>query len=234
MKKYGIDVSVHNGAINWPKVAQEVDFAIIRAGYGRTTNQEDKKFLYNYNNAKNNGVPVGAYWYSYALTPTEAKKEAEACLQVIKGKQFEYPVYFDIEETKTFATGKKNVSAICKAFCETLENAGYFVGIYSSASAFKSYFDNECLAMYSIWTAHWGVQQPSFPPVYGMWQTSDNGSCNGIAGHVDTNYCYQDFPDIIKKAGLNGYQHTDEPEPDNKPITLDIGGDKYSGTVTKQ
>ena len=103
----GIDVSVHNGNIDWGKVkADGIDFAILRAGFGKLEKQKDEKFEQNYAGAKAAGIPVGAYWYSYAMTPEEAEQEADVFLSVIKGKQFEMPVYFDLEEKKQFDLGK--------------------------------------------------------------------------------------------------------------------------------
>ena len=95
----GIDVSRHNGAIDWKSVKDDgVEFAIIRAGYGKVISQKDAWFERNYQGCADNGIPCGAYWYSYALTPAEAEAEARVFLEAIKGKQFLYPVYLDIEE----------------------------------------------------------------------------------------------------------------------------------------
>ena len=103
----GIDVSKHNGNVNWSHVkADGVEFAIIRAGYGKEISQKDAQFENNYAGCKSNGVPVGAYWYSYATNEAEARQEAAVCLQVLKGKTFEFPIYYDIEEKKQFALGK--------------------------------------------------------------------------------------------------------------------------------
>ena len=126
---HGIDVSKHNGTINWAmvKTSGKVNFAMLRAGYGRLVSQKDAQFEANYKGAKSVGVPFGAYWYSYALSEDEARAEADACLAVLKGKQFEYPIYYDIEEEKTLTMGKARVSAIARAFCEKLEKAGYEV-----------------------------------------------------------------------------------------------------------
>ena len=94
----GIDVSKHQGMIDWSKV--KTDFAILRAGFGRYTSQKDPQFERNYAGAKAAGIPVGVYWYSYAKSAEEAREEAKACLQVLQGKQFEFPIYFDIEDGK--------------------------------------------------------------------------------------------------------------------------------------
>ena len=88
----GIDVSVHNGNIDWNRVKNDgIGFAILRAGYGKQVSQKDKKFEENYNGAKAAGIPVGAYWYSYARNVDEARQEAEACITILRGKKFEYP-----------------------------------------------------------------------------------------------------------------------------------------------
>ena len=107
MKKYGVDVSFAQGKVDWKKVkdSKKVDFAIIRAGFGRDVSQEDSQFKNNYAGCKENGIPCGVYWYSYADSPEDAKREAKACLEVIKGKQFEYPIYFDLEESFQFKNG---------------------------------------------------------------------------------------------------------------------------------
>lgn len=95
----GIDVSKHQGKIDWHRVKNSgVDFAILRAGYGKYDNQKDERFEENYSNAKNAGIKLGAYHYSYAKSVDDAKKEAEIFLKWISGKQFEYPVAFDVEE----------------------------------------------------------------------------------------------------------------------------------------
>ncbi len=128
MEMKGIDVSVHNGAIDWNKVkAAGIQFAILRAGYGRVASQKDKQFENNYAGVKAAEIPVGAYWYSYAITPDEARLEAQVCLEILKGNQFEFPIFFDQEEKKTLDTGNANCSAMIHAFCEVLEKAGYWI-----------------------------------------------------------------------------------------------------------
>lgn len=203
----GIDVSKHQGNVNWSHVkADGVKFAIIRAGYGKEASQKDVQFENNYAGCKSNGVPVGVYWYSYATTPEEARKEAAVCLSVIKGKTFEYPVYFDIEESKVLALGKSACTAIAKAFLETVEKAGYFVGIYSSKSHLETYFTDEIRARYAVWVAHYGVSKTTYSGQLGMWQHTSTGKVYGIDGNVDMNVCYVDYPSVIKKKGLNGFK----------------------------
>ena len=122
----GIDVSKHNGKIDWAKVkAAGVQFAMLRAGYGRYDNQKDERFEANYKGATAAGIPVGAYHYSYATTAEQAKQEAEVFLGWIKGKTLSYPVAFDIEDKKQANLGVSLISDIIRAFCETVEAAGY-------------------------------------------------------------------------------------------------------------
>ena len=237
----GIDVSVHNGNIDWQKVkAGGIQFAILRAGYGRLASQKDERFEQNYTGAKAAGIPIGAYWYSYAMSEDEARLEADVFLSIIKGKQFEFPVYYDVEEKKQFALGKEKVSAIMRAFLEKVEAAGYFVGLYGSASSLNTHTSDDIKSRYTIWLAHW-VNQTSYGGAYGIWQHSEKGRVNGINGNVDLDICYKDFPTIIKGKGLNGWgkaETTSTPAPD-KPdttvtATIKIGTDTYKGTLMKE
>ena len=203
----GIDISKHNGAVNWAQVkADGVQFAILRAGYGKEASQKDTQLEANYAGCKSNGVPVGVYWYSYATTPDEARKEAAVCLSVIKGKTFEYPVYFDIEEPSVLAKGKAACTAIAKTFLEAVEQAGYFVGIYSSKVHLENCITEELRARYAVWVAHYGVDKTTYHGQYGIWQKSSTGKVSGIRGNVDMNECYTDYPAVIRKKGLNGFK----------------------------
>ncbi len=238
----GIDVSVHNGNIDWNKVkADGIGFAILRAGFGRLEKQKDEKFEQNYAGAKAVGIPVGAYWYSYAMTPEEAELEADVFLKVIKGKQFEMPVYFDLEEKKQFDLGKEKVSAIMRAFLEKIEKAGYFTGLYGSASSLSTHTADDIKSHYTIWLAHW-VDKTNYSGAYAVWQYSEKGKVVGISGDVDLDICYKDFPTIIKGKGLNGWGKAanptpvpDEPTADNTAtVTVTIGKDTYKGTLVKE
>ena len=203
MIKHGIDISEHQGKIDWAKV--KTDFAIIRAGYGREIFQKDKCFEDNYKGCRAGNIPCGAYWYSYATTVEEAKKEAETCLKVIKGRTFEYPIFFDIEEPRQLALGKEKCTEIAKAFLETVEKAGYWVGIYSSKSHLENYLTEDIRSRYAVWVAHYGVEKTSYTGQFGIWQKSSTGKINGISGNVDLNECYIDYPAEIRKAELNGF-----------------------------
>lgn len=236
----GIDVSKHNGRIDWDVVKNsgKIEFAILRAGLGRVASQKDKQFDRNYSECKRLDIPIGAYWYSYAMSPAEARQEAKAFLEVIKGKEFEYPIYFDIEEDKQFKLGKKAVSDMITAFCETLEDAGYFVGVYTSRSSFQNYVDNACKTAYTSWVAEWGNKLNYADPA-DMWQKSDKGSIPGIQSSVDLNECYRDFPLIIKRLGKNGFKkQTNKPvesivNPVEEKPTTEVTPEKPVETVVK-
>ena len=157
MTKIGIDVSQWQGNIDWNTV--KTDFAIIRVGYGKVRTQIDSKYEANYNGAKAAGIPVGAYWYSYAMSADEAREEAKVFIDLLKGKQFEYPVYFDVEEAKTLALGRDRVSDIINAFLEEMEKAGYFAGLYMSASHLTNLTTQYVKDRYAIWVAHYGVNK---------------------------------------------------------------------------
>jgi len=202
----GIDVSVHQGRIDWAKVKQSpAKFAILRAGYGKEYSQKDQRFEENYAGCKANGIPVGAYWYSYARSVDDARREAEVCLETIKNKSFEYPIYYDIEDKSQITLGKAALEAIAEAFCYRLKTAGYLVGLYSYTSFLEENFSPGFLSRYELWIARTNVESPDFPYPYGMWQYSHTGRINGIETNVDLNYCYVDYPRIIKEAGLNGF-----------------------------
>ncbi len=226
MTMNGIDVSEWQGAVNWSEV--KTDFAVIRAGYGRYIAQKDKRFEENYAACRTNGIPCGTYWYSYAVTPQEAVREAEVFLEAVRGKQFEFPVYYDVEEARQFALGRAAVSAIIRAFLETVERAGYFVGLYMSTFYLTNYVDEDIRTRYAVWVAQYGVSAPTYGGAYGMWQKSSTGRVNGISGNVDLDECYADYPAIIRQAGLNGFPQN---EPAGKSVTLTIDGITYSGTL---
>lgn len=220
VQKRGIDVSYAQGVIDWDavKASGQVDFAILRAGYGKEYSQIDDQFERNYAACKRLGIPVGVYWYSYATTAAEAEQEAKVCLQTIRGKQFEYPVAFDIEETRCF----QQADTLCAAFCGALEKTGYYTAIYTFKSALEHYFDSDTKSRYDVFLSHVGVSKTDYAGAYGLWQYSWTGCIPGISGDVDLDYAYKNYPAIIKQAGLNGFAKnaTTTPEkPTSKPDT---------------
>ena len=199
----GIDVSVWQGDnIDFNKVkAAGKNFVIIRAGCGSS---KDKYFESNYKKAKAAGLNVGVYWYAHALSEKASKEEANHVLNAISGKQLEYPVYYDIEQKEILAKGKTFCSAIATNFCTIMEKNKKFCGIYASKSYFDNYFTDTVKNKYSIWVAQYN-NECTYKGKYGMWQHSSKGSVSGISGNVDLDISYQNFPEIIKKAHLNGF-----------------------------
>lgn len=205
----GIDVSAHNGVIDWAKVkAAGVKFAILRAGYGDALSfpgQIDKTFEYNYAECKKHGIPVGAYWYSYATTVEAAIQEAKSCDMVCKGKQFELPVLYDVEETRIFNSGRTN--EVIKAWSDYMESLDYFVGVYIYRAALQSYLSERTRTRYAMAVAEYGPQL-NYGGAVGFWQNSSTYRYSGIGTNVDHDYMYVDYPSIIKSKGKNGYKKT--------------------------
>jgi len=185
-----IDVSTWQGSIDFNKVKSAgYDYVIIRAGYGKEKSQKDNMFETNYKNAKSAGLKVGAYWFSYAMSPSTATAEADACLSCIKGKKFELPVYYDMEYQPAMSTSNSNYTKMAVNFCNKLKSNGFKSGVYSSASVYDYLLNRTTLKNngISIWNAEWYIK-PSI--TCDVWQYSDTGRINGISTNVDLNYIY--------------------------------------------
>lgn len=202
----GIDVSKYQGAIDWPAVAGSgVKHAMLRIGYGRYDHQIDQTFETNYKAARTAGVAVGGYWYSYATSTAQAEAEAQCCLRAIRGKQFELPIAYDIEyEPGILALTNTQRTALVHTFLGAIERSGYYGILYASTDFIKNRLNWRELARYDVWAAQYAVKC-TCPLPYGIWQYTSSGNVPGIAGRVDCNWLYKDYPAIIKGAGLNGY-----------------------------
>lgn len=204
-----IDVSHHNDVINWEKVKNDkrnnIEGVIIRAGFGKSASQKDRQFENNYKGAAEQGLHIGAYWYSYALTADDAESEAKAFLKCIEGKKFDLPVFFDIEDKSQVPLGKKLCTEITERFMSVLEANGYFAGVYSFDSFFSSNLSEDIRKKYAIWTARVENVAPQIATEWGIHQYSWKGRIDGIRNDTDLNECRKDYPQIIKAAGLNGY-----------------------------
>lgn len=246
MTVHGIDVSQWQGNIDFNKVKKSgISFVIIRAGYGRNISQKDPYFEQNYSRAKAAGLNVGVYWYSYANSAVDAKTEAAVCLQAIKGKTFEYPIYFDLEEHSQFRKGAAFCSSLVTAFCGELEKKGYFAGLYISRSPLTQYITADVQKRYALWVAEYGAKL-NYSGSVGMWQNTSSWRVPGVNGNVDHDYSYIDYPSIIKQGGFNGFKKSsDKPEEKKKPAektviytvkkgdTLTAIAAKYKTTVAK-
>lgn len=187
----GIDVSHYQGEIDWKKVkATGVQFAIIRAGYGKYAYQEEPCFEDNIEGAYNAGIPVGVYWYSYADTVAEARQEAEVCLTVIKPYKdmITLPVFFDQEyEPAILAAGNSIRTECCVAFIKAIEAAGYKAGLYGSKDWLDNRIDAKAVPESAvIWVAQY-ASRCTYKGRYTIWQYTSSGKVDGISGRVDMN-----------------------------------------------
>lgn len=190
--RQGIDVSDSQGYIDWSQVAGDgIDFAIVRVGYRGTTQGDvhsDEYFDYNIDNAKKNGLDVGIYFYSQAVNEQEAREEAQFCLTELNGRSLQYPVVYDFEETATHdgradGVSTEQATANARAFCETIEAAGYSVMIYGNQQDLSDY-DQSLLEDYPVWYAEYG-SLPTSNHTFTIWQYSNTGSVAGIDTDVD-------------------------------------------------
>lgn len=212
MEIYGNDFSKHQGTVDWEtvKAVGKTQFAILRAGYGRVDSQVDTQWERNYSECKRLGIPVGAYWYSYAVTEEQARQEMRCFLRALNGKQLEYPVYFDQEyepAIKALTTEKRTDIVI--AALKELEKAGYYAGLYCSRDWLNNWLDSARLSAYDLWIADYTSTEPSPAKLpYGMRQV-DSGNSFGVPGFgssLDCDVAYRDYPSIIKGSGLNGWK----------------------------
>lgn len=206
MATFGIDTSHWQGIYNFEKAKKEgVKYAILKLGGGDSGIYLDSQFNRSYTECKRIGLPVGAYFFGAALTTADAKKEANYVIDQLKGKQFEYPIFYDVEYAPMRNLGKTKLTNIVKAFCGELEKAGYWCGFYTNLDWYRNCLDGAGLAKkYSFWFAYWADAMYNLPDVQ-MWQKD----AHTIAGvNTDSDYCFVDYPTKIKAKGLNGFAKT--------------------------
>ena len=206
-KKFGVDISVWQKRINFETLKSEgVEFVIARAMYG---NAKDTEFENNYFKAQNSKMPFGCYQWGRASNPAQAREEAQILYEnCLKGKKFEYPIYYDVEDSILMNLGVQELTEVIKAWAEYLEDRGYFVGVYMNQSAFNNEVNGEELQkLYSQWRAYWTTEENK--PKCDMWQFGGETNLiksNVLAGYIcDQDYAYIDFETIIRQKGLNGY-----------------------------
>ena len=187
-----IDVSEWNGDINFSKVKNAgITCVILRAGYGKDPNQEDNKFNEYYRQAKAAGLNVGAYWYSYATSVDAAKAEVRNCMKTIRGKEFDLPVFLDVEEYRQAVLPRRTLTDIISTFCDGVKGYGFDVGMYSAKSMLvDSAYPDELASKYLIWMAAPNNSYNELPAFVDIHQYSWNGKVNGIPEKVDMNYIY--------------------------------------------
>lgn len=203
-----IDVSTHQGKINWEEAKKHIDGAIIRCGYGRDIiSQDDRRYVENVEACIKYNIPFGVYLYSYAKDLDGAISEAKHVLRLLEPykDKISYPVYYDLEEAGT----EKGAVERALAFGEIIEAEGYWCGIYANQYWWRTYL-KDVLDRFTKWVAKYSNEKPSgISGTYDIWQYSSRGSVPGIEGNVDMNVCYRDFPSEIKKRNLSE-ENTDE------------------------
>ena len=202
----GIDISHWNGDINFDQVkAAGVEFVIIKAGGSDKGFYTDSKFRDNYNGAMAAGLSVGAYYFAgKKFRGIEAGvADAKRFIEILKGMQFDYPVFIDIEAQEN--RYKEEITDATIAFCEEMEKAGYFVGIYASdISGHNDKLNHDRIKSYVHWVARYG-KEPEICKDHGLWQYSSKGRIPGIIGSVDLDISSVDYSKTIREKGFNGY-----------------------------
>lgn len=224
MQKFGIDTSRWQGDFDFAaaKTNEGVEFAILKIGGGDAGLYKDIQFENSYRKCVECGLDKGAYFFGHAMNMDEAEKEADFLISLLKGRKFEYPVFYDVE-ADMLSLDTRNLTDICKLVLSTVQAAGYWAGIYTSESHFNSEVIDRELTGYSHWVAKYSGIDPklSSGAAIQMWQYG--GSKNEIRSNlingqvVDQNYCYVDYPTMIKASGLNGYPKSQEATDISKP-----------------
>ena len=243
----GLDVSKFQGEVDWERVkAAGYRFAMLRDGYGFNT--VDPQFRRNASECNRIGLPIGAYWFCYAVSPSSAVQEADGCLDTIADYKLEYPVCYDIEQASVdYASGEgvtitpELAKQLVKSFCDRIEAKGYFAMFYSNKNFLDQYLGSDIAKRYALWYARYADTFDGTDCA--MWQYTSQGSVPGISGNVDLNLSYVDFPSVIRSAGLNrlsGGTPSPSPSPSPSPapstdyITYVIqSGDTLSGIAAR-
>lgn len=208
MKKY-IDVSSHQGTIDFNKLKGNVDGVILRAGYGQS--HVDAQFQRNASECNRLGIPCGAYWFSYACNTSDANIEAKKFIETVKNYTMELPLAFDYEYDSVNYAKKQGITItassvknITTTFCQYVEKQGYYCMLYANPDFINKYFGEDLVKRYDLWLAQWpktvDVNKP--PRNCGIWQCGTS-SVPGITGGVDTNEAYKDYSTYIRSIGCN-------------------------------
>lgn len=194
--KYGIDVSYWQGEIDWDTVAEQIDFAVIRCGYGQNRESQDDGYWHrNADACERLGIPYGVYLYSYALTEENARSEAQHVLRLLEGHNPTLPIYLDLEDAGTTATlSDEQILRNVAVFCSVIQEAGYIPGVYTFYNWWKDRLTAPAYDAWERWVAVWSETPPEYDRDYHAWQFSNTGTVDGIEGRVDENYWFGDFP----------------------------------------
>lgn len=218
------DASKFQKKIDFKKFkASSLKGLIIRLGYRGYANSgtlvTDPYFKEYIKGCNDNNIPFGIYFFSQAKTVTEAKEEANYTIKILEETGYKplFPIYIDTEKSShTFGNGradkltKNERTKVVKAFCDRIEELGYYAGIYASTYWFRDNLNDNELTNYDHWVADYR-SSCGYKGNYGMWQYSSSEKfafVSGNSGRMDTNKCYRDYPKIIKEAGLNKWKES--------------------------
>ena len=236
MKLKGIDVSKHQGKIDWNKVKKDgIQFAMLRMGYGsNSTKNDDEYFHRNVKECERVGIPWGAYLYSYALGIEDIQSEVDHAKRLLKGLKPTFPIAFDMEDADHYKQkhgmpkGNELVD-MCYKWLDSMEKEGYYVSLYASRSWLNGRLKSKKLDRFDKWLAEW-TSNPKYKGKYLMWQYSATGRVNGIYGNVDMNIAYSDFRFGGK---INDSEKENTENSDIREYHLVRSGDTLSGIAVK-
>lgn len=214
----GIDISQHNGDINFDELKSQVDFAILRIGWiGNHNNHTlDTKFWEYYHECNRVGIPVGGYVFCYAKSEEASRSGAEWVLSFLEKGDLELPIYIDMENDdsssfKLSSLGKRKLTDIAKAFNEVIESGGIWAGVYANLDWWRNYLiEDELNPRFTTWIAHYGVNINKYEGQYDMLQYTSSGRVDGINTNVDMNEMYRNLLEEIKPGN--------NPQPTPAPI----------------
>ena len=213
----GVDISHHNGRINWSVMKDQIDWVILRCGYGGDfTDQDDHQWEYNASSCEALGIPYGVYLYSYADTVAKAESEAAHALRLLAGHHPQLPVYYDLEEDGIARrVPKSRFLEMSKLFCARITAAGYEFGVYANLNWWNNYLTDPWYDNYSRWIA---VYRDVFvyDGEYDIWQYTSTGRIEGFSGIFDLNHAYYPFdltPHPVESVPETTQPATAPPEP---------------------
>ena len=216
MVRDGIDVSQYQGEIDWERVKEHIDFAILRCGYGQDIpGQDDPTFKRNADECTRLGIPFGVYLYSYATDERAALSEARHVMRLVKDYKMEYPVYLDLEDPRIGRLTNEQIERNCRVWADELARNNYFPGFYASYYWWTSKLTGALFTRYTRWVARYAEELGA--EGFDMWQYTDKGFVEGITAPVDWNYAFRDFPAEIRAGGYNNFER---PEPNPEPPTM--------------
>ena len=220
--KTGCDISCYDNSINYEELLRNINFAIIRVGYGVSympDKQKDSLLDRHYNQLYGKTL-VGAYYYAYANDYGEGKSEAYNCIKYLDGRRLDLPIYYDIEDSSVINVGRQKLTDIIKEFCEEVERNGYKAGVYASKSVFDNKLYKDQLSQYSLWVASYGNNDGNVPQgnedlykgQYNLWQYSSVVATPGLNRKGDADIMYDDVPTPTPEP----------PKPQPQGSTLDL------------